>query len=90
MFVSIACDLSNEDHRLAVYELLRQYGFTMILNNVFETATIKENRLSRLKRDIDRITDYYDKLRFYQYPLDDTLVISFLSNKKWRKTFVKV
>jgi CRISPR-associated protein Cas2 len=41
-----------------------------------------------LKRELDRLTDSYDTLRFYQYPMEDTLVISVLKEKRWRKTVI--
>lgn len=88
MFVSITCDIANEDHKKAVFSLLSQYGFKNIMQNVFESSSIKENTLLRLKRDIDKATDSYDRVRFYQYPVDDTLVISFLSGNRWRKIVV--
>jgi hypothetical protein len=34
------------------------------------------------------MTDSYDSQRFYQYPMEDTLVVSILKEKKWRKTVV--
>ena len=74
---------------MAVEDLLIQYGFRRIIKDVYESAKVKENALLRLKRDIDRITDSFDKIRFYQYPLDDTFAISYLANKQWRKTIVK-
>jgi len=42
-----------------------------------------------LKRDIDRLTDSYDAVRIYQYPLENTLQISTLKDKKWRKLIVR-
>ena len=90
MFVSIVCEFSGEDHQKAVNELLTQYGFRKVMKDCYESVTIKENALTRLKRDIDRRTDYYDKIRFFQYPLEETLIITFLSNKKWRKTIVNL
>lgn len=89
MFVSIACEFSVDDHRLSVRELLKQYGFSEILHDLFESMTLKEKSLSRLKRDIDRCIDYYDKIRIYQYPLENTLIITALENKKWRKLILK-
>jgi CRISPR-associated protein Cas2 len=89
MFVSVACDFGNDDHELAVEDMLLQYGFRRVMKHVYESAKIKEATLLRLKRDIDRITDSFDKIRFYQYPLDDTFTISFLANKQWRKTVVR-
>lgn len=89
MFVSIVCDIGSEDNKIDVYGLLKQYGFKQVMKDVFESTKIKEDSLLRLKRDIDKATDFYDKVRFYQYPLEDTLSITFLTEKKWRKTIVK-
>jgi len=89
MFVSVVCDFGNDDHEMAVEDLLFQYGFKRIIKHVYESAKIKDNTLLRLKRDIDRITDSFDKIRFYQYPMDDSFAISFLANKQWRKTIMK-
>ncbi len=89
MFVAVSCDVATDDHRKAVYGLLRQYGFKRILKTLFESTTLSEKYLARLKRDIDRSTDSYDKVRFYQFPMGDTLVISSLEEKKWRKLTVK-
>jgi len=89
MFVSVVCDFANDDHRVSVHDLLIQYGFKNIFSNVYETASLKEDHLLRLKRDIDRATDSYDKIRFYQFPMEETFVITFLSGKRWRKTIVK-
>ena len=90
MFVSVVCDFSNEDHQSTVNNLLVQYGFKQIMRNVYESARVKEEILLRLKRDIDRATDSFDKIRFYQFPYEETFVITFLSNKRWRKTIVRI
>ncbi len=89
MFVSVVCDFSNEDHQSTVNNLLVQYGFKQIMRNVYESVRVKEEILLRLKRDIDRATDSFDKIRFYQFPYEETFVITFLSNKRWRKTIVR-
>ena len=89
MFVAVSCELSTDDHRKVVYDLLRQYGFTRVLKTLYECTTINDKYLARLKRDIDRATDSYDKVRFYQFPMDSTLVISSLQEKKWRKLTVR-
>jgi CRISPR-associated protein Cas2 len=90
VFVAIACELVSEKHRSDVYDLLKQYGFTEVLKDVFESVSIKENLLSRLKRDIDRRTDFYDKIKMYQYPIDGVLVVTMLADKKWRKTVMSL
>jgi CRISPR-associated protein Cas2 len=88
MFVAVACDLGSEDHQRRVYSSLVEYGFQKVHEGLYESLTINENGLLRLKRELDRLTDSYDSLRFYQYPMENTLVISVLKEKKWRKTVV--
>ncbi len=90
MFVAVACDLGNEDQKQQVHNLLIQYGFNKILESVYESAAIGENLLMRLKRELDKLIDSYDALRFYQYPFNDTLVISSLKEKKWRKLTIRL
>ena len=89
MFVAVVCEFSSDDTRSEIYKLLKQYGFERIYRDVFESVSIKATILARLKRDIDRITDFYDRVRLYQFPLDDTFVITTLHDKKWRKTVVR-
>lgn len=89
MFVSVTCDVGSDDNRNAVYELLKLYGFKEIMTNVYESTRIQDNSLLRLKRDIDKATDFYDKIRFYQYPMENTLAITYLTEKKWRKYVIK-
>ncbi len=43
-----------------------------------------------MKKELDGLTDSYDSLRIYQYPLEDTLVVSSLKEKKWRKLVLTV
>ena len=90
MFAAIACDLGNEDQKQKVNHLLLQYGFAKVLENVYESTTINETQLLRLKRELDTLTDSYDNLRFYQYPLKNTLIITSLKEKKWRKLVVRI
>lgn len=90
MFVSIVCEISNDDHKISVKNLLVEYGFKQVFEILFESTTIKEKELARLKRDIDRRTDSYDSVRIYQYPLEDALVITTLRDKRWRRVVVKV
>jgi CRISPR-associated protein Cas2 len=90
MFVAVSCDFSNEDHRDIISDLLLQYGFKQVMKGLFESTTINESSLARLKKDIDSETDSYDNIRIYQYPFEDTLVISALEKKKWRKIKIVV
>jgi CRISPR-associated protein Cas2 len=89
MFVSIVIDLGNEDSEKIVQNLLFRYGFKQIQKNTFESLTINENNLSRLKLDLDRSTDFYDSIRIYQYPIDGRLVITSLMEKRWRRNILK-
>ncbi len=90
MFVAVACDLGNADRLASVGNVLLQYGFRKLQQNLYESAVISEKSLLRLKKELDGLTDSYDSLRFYQYPLEDTLVVSSLKEKKWRKLVLTV
>ena len=85
MFVAIACDLGTADHREAVNRVLLQYGFKKVQEGVYESVTTGQRQLLQLKKELDRLTDSYDSLRFYQFPLEGTLVVSSLQAKRWRK-----
>ena len=85
MFVAVMLELATEDSRAAVQDLVLQYGFKRILGSLYESYTMLQERLNRLKKDLDRVTDSYDHVRFYQYPFEDTLVITDLRGKKWRR-----
>ncbi|MCK4541026.1 MAG: CRISPR-associated endonuclease Cas2 [Spirochaetales bacterium] len=89
MFVAVSCDLSNEDHIDDVRDILKQFGFKEVQKNLFESARLKENTVSRLKRELDKATDSFDKLRFYQFPIKETLVITELVQKKWKRIIVR-
>jgi CRISPR-associated protein Cas2 len=81
--------MGNEDSRAALYNLLPQYGFEKVQRACFETTSMSEKHLASLKRDIDRITDYYDTIRMYQFPVEGTLVITLLKDNKWRKMIIR-
>ena len=85
MFVAVNCEFSSDDHKSAVFSILKQYGFEKILGDVFESTTIGETTLNRLKREIDQVTDSYDIIRMYQFPFDGTFAITALKDKKWRR-----
>lgn len=89
MFVSITCDMGSEESRSALYNLLPQYGFERVQKACFECATMTDQRLAALKRDMDKITDAYDAIRLYQYPIEGTLAITVLKNNKWRRMVVR-
>ncbi len=90
MFISVVLDLGSEDSRSSMYGLLPQYGFEKVQRACFESTRLTEKQLAALKREIDKLTDYYDSIRIYQYPVDGKLAISTLKENKWRKIMVKV
>ncbi len=89
MFVSVIIDAGGEDSSRVTSNLLLRYGFKQVQGNCFESYNMNEKQLARLKLDLDRATDFYDAIRFYQYPIDDRLVISSLSENRWRRMILK-
>jgi len=85
MFVALACDLGTAEHRETVERILTQYGFKKVQEALYESVSTGPRQLLQLKKELDRATDSYDCLRFYQFPLEGTLVVSSLQGKKWRK-----
>ncbi len=89
MFIALACDFGNEDTRIKADRLLQEYGFRKVQRNLYETNTLNDKNLARLKLELDRMTDHYDSLRFYQYPVEDTLVVTALEEKRWKRMLLK-
>jgi len=85
MFVSVAVDPGSEGREKELADLLGQYGFKKIQRFLWESATVSADTLNRLKRDLDKATDGFDKLRLFQFPMEGTLVLSSLRDKKWRR-----
>jgi len=90
MFVAVACDLGNAEHLGRVGSLLLQYGFRKIQEGLYESTALTTAALQRLKKELDGLTDSYDSLRLYQYPLEGTLVVTSLQEKKWRKLVLTI
>jgi CRISPR-associated protein Cas2 len=89
MLVSIAIDPGSKERAAELEDLLAQYGFKMLQRGLWESASITPETLTRVKRDLDRATDAYDKLRLFQFPMEGTLVLSTLKDKKWRRMVAK-
>jgi CRISPR-associated protein Cas2 len=85
MFVSIALDAGSEERAKEIAILLAQYGFEKIQRGLWESAFISPETLSRVKKDLDRTCDAFDRLRLFQFPIDGTLVLTTLKDKKWRR-----
>ncbi|MGI5172251.1 CRISPR-associated protein Cas2 [Treponema sp. OMZ 840] len=89
MFVSVVLDPGGADSSRALISLLAQYGFTRIQRACWENTAVSEKRLRTLKKDIDRVTDFYDRIRIYQYPVKGLMAITELSKKKWRRCMLR-
>ena len=89
MFVSIVLVLGSEGRDEEIEDFLSMYGFTAVQKGLWESVSLLEKYLPRIKRDIDRRTDYYDKVRMYQYPMEGKLVITTLDHKRWKRVVVK-
>jgi CRISPR-associated protein Cas2 len=85
MFVSIAVDPGSEGRAKELADLLVQYGFEKIQRGLWESAFISPETLNRVKRDLDKATDAFDRVRLFQFPVDGTLVLTSLRDKKWRR-----
>ncbi|AEF80265.1 CRISPR-associated protein Cas2 [Leadbettera azotonutricia] len=85
MFVSIAVDPGSEGRAKELADLLGQYGFEIVQRGLWESAFVSADTLGRLKRDLDKATDAFDRLRLFQFPLDGALVLTSLKEKKWRR-----
>lgn len=85
MFVSLALDPGSEERARELADLLSRYGFEKIQRGLWESSVVTPSTLDRIKHDLDRMTDAYDRIRIFQFPVDGTLVVSSLREKKWRR-----
>ncbi|MCI5829543.1 MAG: CRISPR-associated protein Cas2 [Treponema sp.] len=85
MFVSVMIEPGGLESGKFLVDILTRYGFEKIQRCCWESMKIKEEELISLKRDIDRVTDYYDKIRLYQFPVNGLFVLTEMKQKKWRK-----
>ncbi|MBR4372876.1 MAG: CRISPR-associated protein Cas2 [Treponema sp.] len=85
MFVSVVLDPGGMDSAKAMATILARYSFKKIQRACWECMNINEAQLASLKREIDGVTDYYDKLRIYQFPVNTNFAITELLHKKWRR-----
>ncbi len=89
MFVSVILDPGGVDTSRSIVSLLAQYGFTKVQRACWENPSLSEVQLIKLKKDIDRVTDYYDRIRMYQYPVKGLMAITELSKKKWKRCMLR-
>lgn len=89
MFVSVVVDPGSIESSKAVTAVLIEYGFRKVQRACWEHVSIPEKRLVMFKKDVDRVTDYYDSLRVYQYPVNGMLAVTEMSRKKWKRCFLR-
>jgi len=85
MFIAISIDLVTDDSEIKLDKILKEYGIKEIQHNLYESFEFPLRNLGNLKRDMTECLDMDDKLRLYQFPLDDTFKISYIENRKWKR-----
>ena len=85
MFIAVNIDLASDDSKNNIRRILREFGLKKIMPNLYESFEFHPNQLGNFKRDILNNVDIYDKLRLYQFPLEETFKISYLDSKKWKR-----
>ncbi len=85
MFVSVVLDPGGMDSAKTMASILARYSFKKVQRACWECMKINEGQLSSLKREIDTVTDYYDTVRIYQFPISGNFAITELRHKKWRR-----
>ncbi len=89
MFVSVVLDPGGEESARQLAEILLTWGFEKVQRACWESATIQDQNLVKLKQEIDRVTDYYDSVRLYQYPVEGVLAVTVLAKKRWKRVLVR-
>ena len=85
MFVSVVLDPGGIDSARSLVSVLVHSGYKKIQRACCERMNVTETELTELKKEIDRITDYYDTVRIYQFPLNGMFVITELKQKRWKR-----
>jgi hypothetical protein len=85
MFIAVSIDMASPESENELFQILNDYGIIKRQHNLYESFEFLPNKLGNLKRDIAKCIDMDDKIRMYQYPLDNTLKISFVENGKWKR-----
>jgi hypothetical protein len=89
MFIAINIDLASKDSEQEILKVINEYGIIKTQQNLFESFDFLPNKLGNLKRDIAKCIDMDDKLRLYQFPLENSFKISFVENGKWKRLSIK-
>lgn len=89
MFVSVILDPGGIDSARSLVNVLINNGFKKIQRACWESMSVSETDITTLKKEIDRVTDYYDTVRIYQFPVNNMFVITELKQKKWKRCQIK-
>ena len=89
MFISVIIDLASKDSEREILEVFNEYGIKKIHENLYESFEFLSNKLGNFKKDIAKNLDMYDKIRIYQYPLENSFKISYIENGKWKRLSIK-
>lgn len=77
------------DSARALVSVLSRFGFKKIQRACWEHTSLTDSMLSGLKKEIDRVTDYYDTVRMYQFPIQGTFAVTELAKKKWKRCLLR-
>lgn len=89
MFVSVILDPGGEESARNLAEILVTWGFEKVQRACWESPAVSDQTLIQIKQEIDRVTDYYDSVRLYQFPVDGLLAVTILSKKRWKRVVVR-
>lgn len=89
MFVSVVTDPDSNDTAGELAKLLTRFGFQKVQRACWESTKIDDSHLAELKREIDRVTNYYDIVRLYQFPVEGMFAVTELKQKKWKRGLFK-
>ena len=86
MFVSVVLDPGGIDSAKAIAEILSRFSFKKIQKACWECMNLTEAQLTTVKREIDTVTDYYDTIRIYQFPVNSNFAVTELRHKQWKRS----
>ena len=89
MFVSVVVDPGGNESSRNLQEVSAAHGFERVQRACWESPVVSENELQKIKQDIDSVTDYYDVVRMYQFPVDGVFAVTTMYKKKWRRIVIR-
>lgn len=90
MFVSINLDFATIDSKNKVIRVLKEYALKKVQENLYESYTFPVKRIGVFKKDITKCLDMDDRIRIYQYPIENTFTISYVQDRKWKRLKVSL